>query len=248
MPHEIQPDDPCCAALLSRDPVGNLTITGELAHAEPEEVRVFVDRPREPRGLLVQGSQWVKLHTADEALDELLQVVTRQQTVRFGGVAAATAALITRTHEVVHEHPAHLYYLRQSDLPAELIEHPVEPLRPEHAAAVNAQWTYGDAESYVRWRINAGPSAAIYEDGQPVSWALTQYDGQMAMMYTLPAARRRGYGMTVTLALARQVLRAGGVPFLYIEHDNAAAQQHVARMGFRRHGDFRWFEARRRGP
>jgi GNAT superfamily N-acetyltransferase len=246
MPQEIQPDDPRCAALLAADPVGNLTITGELAHAEPEEVRVFVDRTDDPRGLLVEGSQWVKLHTAAEALDELMQAVARRSTVRFGGVAATTAALISRTHEVVSEHPAYLYYLRAADLPEERGTLPVEPLRPEHAAMVNAQWSYGDAEAYVRWRINAGPSAAVYDRGQPVSWALTQYDGQMAMMYTVPAARRRGLGMVVTLALARQLLRAGATPFLYIEHGNAAAQQHVARMGFTRHGDFRWFEARRR--
>ena len=44
------------------------------------------------------------------------------------------------------------------------------------------------------------------------------------------------------------MLDAGKVPYLYIEHGNAAAQHHVARMGFARHGDYRWFEARRRGP
>lgn len=248
MPHQIHPDDPRCAELLSRDRVGNLTIAGELEHAEPEEVQVYLDDDRDPRGVLVEGSQWVKLYAPDEAtLERLLPAVEQRQVVRFGGVAAETAAQIARTHEVLSEHPAYLYYLREQDLPAELPAHEVAPLRPEHAALVNEQWSYGDAEAYVRWRITAAPSAAIYEDQQPVSWALTQYDGQMALMYTVPEARRKGYGMSVTLALARMMLDRGAVPFLYIEHDNEAAQQHVRRMGLIRWGDYRWFEARRQG-
>jgi len=248
MPHEIRPDDPRCAELLARDHVGNLTIVGELEHAEPEEVRVYLDEPHDPAGLLVEGSQWVKLYAADEAaLERLLPAVEQRRVVRFGGVVAGTAGQISRTYEVLSEHPAYLYYLEEQNLPRSLLAHEVAPLRPEHAALVNEHWSYGDAESYVRWRITAAPSAAIYEDQQPVSWALTQYDGQMAMMYTVPGARRKGYGMSVTLALARMVLDSGRVPFLYIEHGNEAAQQHVRRMGFARWGDYRWFEARKQG-
>ena len=248
MPHEISPDDPRCAAMLAQDPVGNLTMAGELEHAEPEEVTVYLDDPDDPAGLLVEGSQWVKLYAQHEAaLGRLLPALGDRQLVRFGGVAAPMAATLASTYEVISEHPAYLYYLQKQDLPWDLLAHPVQPLGPEHAALVNEQWSYGDAEAYVRWRIKDGPSAAIYQDGRPVSWALTQYDGQMAMMYTAPEARRKGYGMSVTLALARLMLDAGKVPYLYIEHGNAAAQQHVGRMGFARHGDYRWFEARKQG-
>ncbi len=248
MPHEIQPDDPRCADLLARDRIGNLTMAGELEHAEPEEVSVYLDRAEDPAGLLVEGSQWVKLYAEDEAaLDRLLPAVAGRSQVRFGGVAARTAAQLAETYEVLSEHPAFLYYLDARHLPDHEPGVQIEPLRPEHAALVNEHWSYGDAEAYVRWRINAGPSAAVYDGDRPVSWALTQYDGQMAMMYTVPEARRRGLGMDVTLAMAKTMLDLGRVPFLYIEHDNSAAQKHVDRMGFSRHGDYRWFEARRKG-
>ena len=245
MPHEISPDDPRCATLLARDRIGNLTIAGELEHAEPEELRVFLDRADDPGGLLVEGSQWVKLHARDpQTLDQLLELLRARGEVRFGGVAAWARDQLARTHEIVSEHTAYLYHLPATALRPELIRHPVAALRPEHAALVNQHWSYGDAESYVRWRITAGPSAAIYDrQDRPLSWALTQYDGQMAMMYTLPEARRLGHGMSVTAALARTLLEQHRVPFLYIEHPNTAAQQHVQRLGFERWGDYRWLEA-----
>jgi len=252
MPHKIDPEDERIRRLLERDPIGNLTIKGELEAAKGSEgeIEVYIDDPRSPKGVLVTD-YWVKIHAQDEAaLAELLQAITWEE-ARFGGVVRWIRDYLIGIGgwELTWENPCWLYYLEPGDLREELIRHEIRPLRPEDAELVNEHWEFGSAESveYVRWRIEAGPSCAIFKGDRPVSWALTHGDGQMGLMFTLPEARGKGYGLSVTVALAREILARGRIPFLYTLHDNLPAQRLAERAGFRRWGDYRWLGARRRG-
>lgn len=253
MPHEIDPNDERIPHLLGQDRVGNLTIQGELEAGRPGEIRVFLDEPTDPRGLLITN-YWVKLHARDEpALAALLLAIRDKPEVRFGAVAAWIRDYVARGWEITWESPCWLYYLEPSSLREELIRHEIRPLRLEDAALVNECWEHHDEETigYVRWRIETGPSCAIFAEEsrspRPLSWALTHGDGAMGMMFTLPEARRRGYGLSITVALAREILRRGRPPFLYTLHSNLPAQRLIERVGLTRWGDYRFFGARRRG-
>jgi GNAT superfamily N-acetyltransferase len=253
MLHELDPKDKRIPHLLAQDRIGNLTIKGELEVARPGEIRVFIDDPANPRGLLVTN-YWVKLYAQDEgALAELLLAIADKPELRFGAVPARVRDYVARHWEITWENPCWLYYVEPGALREELIRHEIKPLRPEDAALVNECWEHHDEETigYVRWRIETGPSCAIFEgesrSQRPVSWALTHGDGAMGMMFTLPEARRRGYGLSITVALAREILKRGKIPFLYTLHSNVPAQQMIEHVGFARWGDYRYFGARRRG-
>jgi 8-oxo-dGTP diphosphatase len=239
--------------LLAHDQIGCLTIAGELETARPGEIKLFIDDPERPRGLLIRN-YWVKLCAEDEsAVAELLRALPGQEEFRFGAVAAWIRDRIARDWEITWENPCWLYYLEPDSLREELVQHEVSPLRPEDAPLVNRCWEHEDEETlgYVRWRIESGPSCAIFtgegRSRRPLSWVLTHRDGAMGMMFTLPEARRRGYGRSVTIALAREILRRGRIPFLYTFHSNLPAQRMVEKLGFARWGDYRYFDARRRG-
>ena len=249
MPYEVDPEDERIHRLLERDRIGNLTIKGELEVAEEDEIEVYIDDPQSPGGLLVTD-YWVKIYSQDEdALVELLPAIAQKEEAHFGGVAAWIRDYLVQEWEVTWENPCWLYYLEPGDLREELIRHEIRPLRPEDAELVNEHWEFGDAESiwYVKWRIEAGPSCAIFDRDRPVSWALTHSDGQMGMMFTLPEARGKGLALSITAALARKILAQGKIPFLYTLHDNLPAQRLAERAGFRRWGDYRWLGTRRRG-
>jgi 8-oxo-dGTP diphosphatase len=249
MPYEVDPEDERIHQLLERDRIGNLTIKGELEVAEKDEIEVYIDDSQSPKGLLITD-YWVKIYVQDEgALAKLLPAIAQKEEARFGGVAAWIRDYLVQDWEITWENPCWLYYLKAEDLREELIRHEIRSLRPEDAELVNEHWEFGSAESlgYVRWRIEAGPSCAIFDQDKPVSWALTHGDGQMGMMFTLPEARHKGYGLSITVALAKEILARGKIPFLYTLHDNLLAQRLAERAGFRRWDDYRWFRARRRG-
>jgi ribosomal protein S18 acetylase RimI-like enzyme len=247
MPYPVEPGDSRVEALLEEDRVGTLVIRGDLANSRPGDVRLFLDDPEEPAGLLAVG-WFCRIHARDrDALHRLLPAVPERHpfepeasSVSFGGVASWIRDEILGGREPSWEHACWLYSLEDpARLPA--VRHDVGELRSEDVALVSEHWPHGDDEAYVRWRIEAGPTAAIREDGALVSWAMTHGDDEMGFMTTLPAARRKGYARSNTAALSRRILERGGVPFLYTIRDNERAWRLVEAAGFERWGAYDWF-------
>lgn len=67
------------------------------------------------------------------------------------------------------------------------------------------------------------PSAAIYENGEPVCWCLCHSDKSMGMLFTLPQYRRKGYALEVMTVLCERIIQNGDIPFAYILDDNTAS-------------------------
>lgn len=246
---EVEPSDDRVRAMLDEDRIGNLTIAGELANADPNETTVVIDDPESPAGLLVRTG-WVRIYARDvAALHRLLPAIKlaaandESEELGFAGVAAWVRDEIAQSWALQWENPCWLYYFDPGCVEGLRVMHEVRSLTVEQAGLVNEHWGAADSEEYVRSRIEDGPSAAVWEEGRPVSWALTHDDGQLGMMFTLPGARRMGYARSVTAALVEQLLAAGKTPFLYTSHSNVAAQHTAERFSFRRWGDYRWFGA-----
>ncbi len=252
MPLRVEPDCALLVPLLQEDHIGNLTLAGELQSAEPNRIEVFIDRERDPSGVVVR-TRSIRLYARDlEALRRLEPAISdftdrSEDEVMFAGVKGWACREIARKRNLAWESPCWLYYLAPASYRPR--EHPrdVRPLEPQHAELVARNWDLGgeDAADYLRTRIESGPSSAVYVGGNPVSWSLTHDDGQMGAMYTLPGERRRGYGAAVTFYLVEQILKLGGVPFLYVKQDNEAGRLAAEAMGFARWGDYRWFGLRR---
>src|SRR5206468_1265941 len=90
----------------------------------------------------------------------------------------------------------------------------VRPLDPNWAGLVAALWEpEWPAEGYVRRRIEAGPTAAVYDGGRPVAWALTHMVtdrvGIIGMVHVLEAYRRKGLARAVVSAISQDLIRAG---------------------------------------
>lgn len=137
-----------------------------------------------------------------------------------------------------HPRPAWLFRLDAKDF----VDHPdprVRPLESSWAGLVARHWEPDwPAEGYVRRRIENGPTAAIYEDGDPVAWALTHMVtnrvGIIGMVHVQDGFRRKGLARSVVAAVSRELFRGGKVPALHAYIDNLASLSLFPTLGFHR--------------
>ena len=102
-------------------------------------------------------------------------------------------------------------------------EHRVESVHKKDATQIARLWANGRQLNYVRWRIGAGPSAAIRRNGSLVAWGMTHADGSMAMLRVLEEHRGQGLARAITYTLAKRVIAWGLRPFLAHQSGNNAS-------------------------
>jgi ribosomal protein S18 acetylase RimI-like enzyme len=115
----------------------------------------------------------------------------------------------------------------------------VRSLGPEWAALVAHHWSPGwDATAYVRSRMDAGPAFAVFDAGKPVAWVLTHVESPavsvIGFIHVLEPYRRRGFALSLTSAIVKDILRRGKIPALHVQEENTASLDLVRRLGFRR--------------
>ncbi|XP_046385263.1 uncharacterized protein LOC124155472 [Ischnura elegans] len=118
-----------------------------------------------------------------------------------------------------------------------LDEAQLRQLEPEHAAAIHSLYPANDMESVEVFErlIRALPAFGVFSsDGELAAWMVQSYYGAMFSMQTLPAFRRRGYGLLLARRLTSAVLARGYIPFVVIRPENSASQSLYAKLGFRR--------------
>ncbi|KAG8240295.1 hypothetical protein J437_LFUL012772 [Ladona fulva] len=118
-----------------------------------------------------------------------------------------------------------------------LAEAQLRQLGPEHAAAIHSLYPANDMESVEVFErlIRALPAFGVFSsDGELAAWMVQSYYGAMFSMQTLPAFRRRGYGLLLARRLTSAVLARGYIPFVVIRPENSASQNLYSKLGFRR--------------
>lgn len=115
----------------------------------------------------------------------------------------------------------------------------VRSLGPEWASRVAHHWSPGwDATAYVRSRMDAGPAMAVFDGGTPVAWVLTHVESPtvslIGFIHVLDPYRRRGYALSLTSAIVKDILRRGKIPALHVQTENTASLDLVRKLGFRR--------------
>jgi ribosomal protein S18 acetylase RimI-like enzyme len=240
-PHEVV-DREKVRGFLETDPIGNAIVWDRVFQQPSYEV--FVDQ-LPPHGVMAvhrtqrpEGANFIALAAGDpEAAGSLLEAVPRGFTILHLTEEFPLPLLEPRATEF-HPQPAWLFDLR----PGDLVDHPdprVRPLDPEAAARVSRLWQPDwPAEGYVRRRIEEGPTAAIYEGGEPVAWALTHTVtdrvGIIGMVHVLEGYRRKGLARAVVAGVARSLQRDGKRPTLHAFVDNVASLSLFPTLGFRR--------------
>jgi 8-oxo-dGTP diphosphatase len=97
---------------------------------------------------------------------------------------------------------------------------------------------------YIKERIQKGISRGLVENEKFVAWGLTQDDSAIGFLHVLNEVRRKGYGLSITLALVKDILQTGELPFCYIEKDNFKSINMVSKLGFVKHSNCHWFETK----
>ncbi len=192
-----------------------------------------VQRARRP-----DGANFIALAARDaDAAGRLAEAVPRGFTIIHLTDEFTLAVLEPRAEEF-HPLPAWLFEL----LPQDFVDHPddrVRPLTLDSAGRIAKYWQPDwPAEGYVRRRIEGGPTAAIYDGGEPVAWALTHTMtdrvGIIGMVHVLEGHRRKGLARSVVSAVSRELQRLGKRPTLHAFVDNVASLSLFPTLGFRK--------------
>jgi len=200
---------------------------------EPPHALIAVERARRQG-----GANFIALHATDaDAAGALCDLVPSGFTIIHLTEEFPLASLEPRAEEF-HPHSAWLFSLD----PQKFVDHPnarVRLLDPEWAGRVAKLWQPDwPAEGYVRRRIESAPTAAIYEDGEPVAWALTHMVtdrvGIIGMVHVLEGHRRKGFALSVVAAISRDLVKLGKVPTLHAFVDNVASLALFPTLGFRK--------------
>ena len=203
------------------------------ADGQPPRGVMAVQRARRP-----DGASFIALaaHDADAA-GRLAEAIPRGFTILHLTEEFPLALLEPRAEEF---HPQSAWLFRID--PSDFVDHPdgrVRRLDPGSAGRVAKRWQPDwPAEGYVRRRIEAGPTAAIYEGGEPVAWALTHTItdrvGIIGMVHVLEDHRRKGLARSVVAAVSRDLQRLGKLPTLHAFVDNVASLSLFPTLGFHR--------------
>lgn len=153
------------------------------------------------------------------------------------------AEKIQQRFTVCWDEPCSLYYLPPDRLQPGLAGERTESVRLEDAPVIDRYYVYQDEHSLaaVREDILYRPSAAVYIDGNIVSWVLVHNDNSMGILFTREEFRGRGYGLAATATLARKLAEAGKIPFLQIHINNRMSPGIARKCGFIQHGWVNWF-------
>jgi len=238
-------------AFLHMDPVGN-AVVWDRAFQQPEYEVYSEGRPL--RGVLAvhrttrrNGANFIALHALDlDAASALCQHLPPGFTIIHLTEEFPLTLLAHRAKEF-RPKSAWLFQLDAKDFVDQPDER-VRPLDPRWAEKVAKFWEpTWPAEDYVRRRIEEGPTAAIYENGEPVAWALTHIVtdrvGIIGMVHVLESHRRKGLAKAVVAAVSRDLLQSGKVPALHAYVDNEASLALFPTLGFQKVRIQVWGEA-----
>ncbi len=234
---ELTAGSPALKAWLDRDPVGNAYLIHR-AFFQGGERRILVNNPARPRALVVVGEER-RLVAGGEgaALPALLDDLPAGK-YHIAALDVDLLPALEKAMEVETETPAWLFRVEEGDL-RPTRGRGTRSVRPEHARMIAERWLGGtEAEAYVRSRIEGGPTAGVYVDGELVAWDMTHLETDRAVMLGFLHVRRRhrgrGFAKTVTTAMCEEVFARGKVAGCHVFEDNEVSLRLTESMGFRR--------------
>ena len=78
-----------------------------------------------------------------------------------------------------------------------------------------------------------------------MSWCLTQFDGSIGMVFTVPTFRQFGLAAQLNLELASELFALQEHVFAFVGHGNVASRRLFEKLGYRQTSSVDWIAARR---
>ena len=184
------------------------------------------------------GPTGIGLHATDPtAANDVVSAIPAGPAF-FHSTDEKLVGVLEERSETIEPRPAWLFALDRRDF-VDLQGHDVRPVTQDAAPAIARHWEPDwPSERYVRSRIEEGPTAGVYLDGELVAWAMTHFvTDRVAMLgffHVLEEHRRKGYGKSAACALTKEVLRLGKIPALHVYVANTPSLDLVERIGYRR--------------
>lgn len=229
--------------LIQSDKIATVNVVNLIENESNWEI--LVDNLENPRGFIFKSNDWyVPYSPNDEIAFEMIRNLNYKKGDIFAGILKKYFDFIIATNEVDWEELCFLYYMDKEDLNISRLKHEVKDLRLEDAEIVNEFYTYKDDTSleYLKDRITQGPSSAVFDDDDnPISWAMVREDGSMGIMYTKKDYRGKGIAASVSIDLAKKVIKNNKTPFVHIVDTNAASVALAESIGLKKYGDVVWF-------
>ncbi|MEK6851251.1 MAG: GNAT family N-acetyltransferase [Candidatus Thermoplasmatota archaeon] len=230
--------------LLRRDPIRNATVIHRMFH-NPDFTLAFADTLPEPKAVLAlkpaegtdEPHQFALHATNPLAALHVLKAVPPGSCIYHVADELAFPAL--RQVVTVGWWGEAICYAMDRESFRDLQTHEVRPVEPRHAGMIAKIWApEWPAENYVRSRIESGPTAGVYVDGDLVAWDLTHLETDdvimMGFLHVLDAHRGKGYAKSAGAAVAKLVLAKGKTPCCHVYVDNAPSIKLTEELGFRR--------------
>lgn len=100
---------------------------------------------------------------------------------------------------------------------------------------------YTDIE-YITKRLTIGEGLGIYDNSLLVAWAITHDDGAIGFLHVLEDHRKKGYALSITNAMIKQLRSKNRPAYVHIEKNNVASLALAKKIGFIYDRTINWFE------
>lgn len=229
--------------LIDQDKVATLNVVNMMKYEDDWEI--IVDNITNPKGFIFNCGYWsIPYSPDDNVISSMLKGKNYKEEEGFAGALYKYYEMVKDLKKIDWEEHCFLYYMEEKDLDESKIRHEVKELRLEDADVVNEFYTYKEDESldYIKECISERPTSAIFDEaGNPISWAVVREDGTMGIMYTRKEHRGKGLAVSVSIDLAKKVIKNNGTPFVHIVTDNHASIALAESIGFKKYGNIVWF-------
>jgi GNAT superfamily N-acetyltransferase len=134
-----------------------------------------------------------------------------------------------------HAHHAYLWTIEGEPRFSHLVKHPCRLGEGEELwEHLRKGIAYDEEGEYVRSCIQRGPSFVCEVGGEKVCWSATHMNGTMAMIYTPPEHRRKGYAKSLAAFQIDYMLREHGVACAHVISTNVESARMMEFFGARR--------------
>lgn len=221
--------------LLAQEPIQSLNLMGILENTPPQGLKILVDKPHAPTGVLLVKGYFHYIFTRSTAfLDLLLEDYFKADFYGFSGLSSFVADYLIPHFSLQWESPCHLYYLPSGALASQLKTRKTANIPISYAEEIDSFYTYKDNYSLhkIREALETLPSSGYFEGDTLCSWVLVHDDNSLGIMYTKEAYRGMGLAVDVSIDLCQKELARGKQPYLQINTQNTMSPGLALKCGF----------------
>jgi GNAT superfamily N-acetyltransferase len=191
---------------------------------------------------LINGTVYISCqHLAD--LDYLLTMLTEQD-IFFAALDPELAPAIIAVKGSPTYQDVLGKYILPIDAPLPQPKHQVVPLPVEYAPLVDEHWTLSSHDEgslgYVKSRLEHGPTAAVFKDGDLIGWCATHSDHAPGFIYVHENYRNQGIASDLTISIVQQQRAQGYPSCISIADSNEKSKAVAEKLGFKKSGHLIW--------